>query len=58
MTEPRRTRSERRQRTCLIAVRLLPTEKDALRAAAERHGLSVSDFVRRAALIDAQRDVW
>lgn len=52
MTATRRVRmrSENRQRTCLIAVRLLPHEHDQIRGAAAAAGISVSKFTRDAAL--------
>jgi hypothetical protein len=40
------TRSERRQRTALIALRMLPSERDALYAAAKQRGVSISELVR------------
>lgn len=42
----RSTRSERRQRTALVALRMLPAERDALHAAAQKRGVSISELVR------------
>lgn len=42
MTDRRRTGSERRQRTAVVVVRLLPAEREALQAVANRRGVSVS----------------
>ncbi|MGA5467159.1 plasmid mobilization protein [Mycobacterium sp. NPDC050041] len=46
----RRPRSENRQRTELVALRLLPGEHQAVQAAAIQAGVSVSQFIRDAAL--------
>lgn len=54
MPDRRRTGSERRQRTALIAVRLLPAERDALQVVATRRGVSVSELVRASALAEAR----
>lgn len=54
ITERRRTGSEQRQRTSVIAVRLLPTERAALQAAANQRGVSISELVRASALTEAQ----
>lgn len=54
MTDRRRTGSERRQRTAVVAVRLLPAEREALQAVANRRGVSVSELVRASALAEAQ----
>ena len=43
-------RSERRQRTDLVALRLLPAERAALEAAARDRNVSLSEFVRASAL--------
>jgi len=43
-------RSEKRQRTERITVRLLPAELVALEAAAQRAHISVAELLRRAAL--------
>ncbi|MDC8973996.1 plasmid mobilization protein [Mycobacterium marinum] len=42
----RAPRSEQRQRTALIALRMLPAERDALHAAAKQRGVSISELVR------------
>lgn len=52
--ERRRTGSERRQRTAVVAVRLLPTERAALQAVASQRGVSISELVRASALTEAQ----
>lgn len=52
--ERRRTGSERRQRTTVVAVRLLPTERAALQAVASQRGVSISELVRASALMEAQ----
>lgn len=39
-------RSEQRQRTALVALRMLPAERDALHAAAQARGVSISELVR------------
>ncbi|MGV7681614.1 plasmid mobilization protein [Mycobacterium kansasii] len=52
--ERRRTGSERRQRTSVVAVRLLPTERAALQAVASQRGVSISELVRASALAEAQ----
>lgn len=44
--------SERRQRTKIVAVRLLPAEHASLRAEARRLGLSVGQLMRETALRD------
>lgn len=46
-------KSERRQRTELIGVRLLPAEYQVLRRAADGRGQSMSEFVRNSALHSA-----
>jgi Mobilization protein NikA len=43
-------RSEQRQRTELVAVRLLPCEREQLAAAAARRGVGISTLIREAAL--------
>lgn len=48
----RRTKSEQRQRTALIALRMLPAERDALTAAAKQRGVSVSELIRASVLSD------
>lgn len=50
--KPRAPRSEQRQRTALIALRMLPSERDALHAAAEKRGISVSELVRASVFAD------
>lgn len=54
MTDRRRTGSERRQRTAVVVVRLLPAEREALQAAANQRGVSISELVRSSALAEAQ----
>jgi uncharacterized protein (DUF1778 family) len=49
-------RSESRQRTNMVALRLLPAERSELVAAAEERGVSLSELLRGAAL-DRARDV-
>lgn len=44
------SRSEQRQRTELVAVRLTPAEKRQLEAAAKASPLSLAGFIRQAAL--------
>lgn len=46
----RRTGSETRQRTAVVALRLLPHEREALDAIAQARGVSVSELVRSSAL--------
>lgn len=45
-------RSEQRQRTALIALRMLPSERDALYAAARHRGVSLSELVRATVLAE------
>jgi len=45
-----RKHSEQRQRTHLVALRMLPTERAALEAAAREHNVSLSEFIRHSAL--------
>jgi hypothetical protein len=45
-----RKRSEARQRTELVALRLLPRERDQLAAAAESRNVSLSELIRSSAL--------
>jgi uncharacterized protein (DUF1778 family) len=45
-----RTRSESRQRTALVAVRLLPQERDSLTQAARSRGITLSEFIRSSAM--------
>lgn len=51
----RRTGSETRQRTAVVALRLLPHEREALDSVAQARGVSISELVRSSALqqIDA-----
>lgn len=46
-------RSERRQRTALVALRLTPIERDILYTAAMKRGISLSRLIREAALREA-----
>ncbi len=48
-----RRRSESRQRTALVAVRLLPRERDMLAETARSHGVSLSEFIRSSAMLTA-----
>jgi hypothetical protein len=45
-----RKRSETRQRTELVALRLLPGERDRLSAAARNRNVSLSELLRNSAL--------
>jgi hypothetical protein len=45
-----RKRSEARQRTELVAIRLLPGERDQLAQAARNRNVSLSELIRRSAL--------
>lgn len=45
-----RKRSESRQRTSIVALRLLPGEREALDAAASAHNVSLSEFIRSSAM--------
>lgn len=45
-----RKRSEVRQRTELVALRLLPGERDQLTQAARNRNVSLSELIRRSAL--------
>jgi uncharacterized protein (DUF1778 family) len=47
---PASKHSEQRQRTSLIALRMLPAERAALEAAARNHHVSLSEFIRASAL--------
>lgn len=47
---PARTRSESRQRTALVALRLLPNERDKLAEAAYSRGITLSELIRSSAL--------
>jgi hypothetical protein len=46
---PRR-RSESRQRTALVAIRLLPDERDMLTEKARSCGVTLSEFIRSSAM--------
>lgn len=46
----RSRRSEQRQRTALVALRLLPEERDLLESAARSRGMSLSEFLRVSAM--------
>lgn len=50
---PSRPRSESRQRTALVAVRLLPRERDVLAKIAQSRGITLSEFIRASALRSA-----
>ncbi|WP_412176936.1 plasmid mobilization protein [Mycobacterium heckeshornense] len=52
-----RKRSERRQRTALIALRVLPRERDQLYEAARARGVSVSELIRASVLAEIKSDV-
>lgn len=45
-----RTRSESRQRTALVALRLLPHERDRLAQAARSRGITLSELIRSSAI--------
>jgi hypothetical protein len=47
---PRPQRSESRQRTSLVAVRLLPQERDVLTESARSRGVTLSEFIRASAM--------
>ena len=47
---PTRPRSESRQRTALVAVRLLPHERDMLAQSARSRGVTLSEFIRSSAI--------
>jgi hypothetical protein len=49
-------KSERRQRTQRVTVRLLPAERAALIAAAEQACMSISTFIRTSSLQATQRN--
>lgn len=51
---PSRPRSESRQRTALVAVRLLPQERDALVKTAQSRGVTLSEFIRASAIQSAR----
>jgi mobilization protein NikA len=50
---PARPRSESRQRTALVAVRLLPQERDVLAKTARSRGVTLSEFIRTSAMRSA-----
>jgi hypothetical protein len=50
---PQRRRSESRRRTALVAVRLLPHERDVLAQTARSNGVSLSEFIRCSAMLAA-----
>jgi uncharacterized protein (DUF1778 family) len=50
---PSRPRSESRQRTALVAVRLLPQERDVLAKTARSRGVTLSEFIRASAIRSA-----
>jgi hypothetical protein len=50
---PSRPRSESRQRTALVAVRLLPQEHDVLAKTARSRGITLSEFIRASAMQSA-----
>jgi hypothetical protein len=45
-----RIRSESRQRTALVALRLLPHERDRLAQAARSRGITLSELIRSSAM--------
>lgn len=45
-----KVKSSRRQRTRMVALRLLPSEHDALTSAARDRGISLSELLRSSAL--------
>ena len=47
---PSRSRSESRQRTALVAVRLLPAERDVLAETARSRGITLSELIRASAM--------
>ena len=51
---PSRPRSESRQRTALVAVRLLPAERDVLAKSARSRGITLSEFIRASAMRSAR----
>ncbi len=48
--ERARKRSESRQRTVVVALRLLPHERDALADTARSRGISLSELIRSGAM--------
>lgn len=57
MPAERKRKSEKRQRTATVAIRLLPEERDRLRAEAAFGRVSLSELVRRRALTMPLLDV-
>ncbi|MGB6454680.1 MAG: hypothetical protein WBH47_09345 [Streptosporangiaceae bacterium] len=51
---PPQPRSESRQRTALVAVRLLPEERDTLAQSARSRGVTLSEFIRSSAMRTAR----
>ena len=51
---PSRPRSESRQRTAMVAVRLLPAERDVLAKSARSRGITLSEFIRASAMRSAR----
>lgn len=47
---PSQPRSESRQRTALVAVRLLPQERDMLAETARSRGVTLSELIRASAM--------
>jgi uncharacterized protein (DUF1778 family) len=47
---PAKSGSESRQRTALVALRLLPVERDSLAEAARSRGMTLSEFIRSSAM--------
>jgi len=47
---PPRPRSESRQRTALVAVRLMPQERDVLAETARSRGITLSELIRASAM--------
>lgn len=47
---PSRPRSESRQRTALVVVRLLPQERDVLAETARSRGITLSELIRASAM--------
>jgi hypothetical protein len=47
---PARPRSESRRRTALVAVRLLPHERDVLAETARSRGITLSELIRASAM--------
>ena len=51
-----RKKSENRQRQALLACRMLPEEHEFIRAIAARRGLTISAFLRQAAMREVERE--